>query len=180
MAGGGEPDGAGRIPFWIHQLVELLLGILLLVEGARSGQHTAVVLALGALLVLLALCSDGPLSAWPGIGRRLHRALDLVAAAVLALSPVVLSLDGVLAIVVLELAAASMVWLAVRTNWRPKPKPRRQPKSTPEPTAAPPSPPVARRLGRLAGRARDAAKAAMASDEPGDGSGRPPGTPPAA
>ena len=148
MARVHEHDRAGPIPFWIHQLVELLLGALLLVEGARANQHTAVVVTLGALLVLLALCSDGPLSAWPWIGRRVHRALDLVAAAVLAVSPLVLSLDGVLAIAVLELAAAGMVWLAVRTNWRPKAKARRQraaePERTPTPAAAPPSPPVAR------------------------------------
>ena len=66
---------------------ELLLGGLLLVEGARTGEHTAVLVSLGAVLLLLALCSDGALGAWPWIGRRLHRVLDLVAAAVLAREP---------------------------------------------------------------------------------------------
>ena len=42
---------------------------------------------LGAVLLLLALCSDGALGAWPWIGRRLHRVLDLVAAGVLAAEP---------------------------------------------------------------------------------------------
>src|SRR6476469_4590413 len=111
----------GRVPFWIHQLVELLLGVLLLVQGAHTGEHTAVLVTLGALLLLLALCSDGALAAWPWIGRRLHRALDLIAAAVLALSPLVLGLDHVLAIVILEVAAAAMVWLALRTEWRATP-----------------------------------------------------------
>ena len=170
MAGAREHEGAGRIPFWIHQLVELLLGILLLVQGARTGEHTAVLVALGGVLLLLALCTDGPLSAWPWIARRLHRALDFAAAAVLALSPFVLSLDRALAIVVLEVSALSMVWLALRTNWRPKPVRG----------AAPASPPVARRLGRLAGRARDAAKAAMAPDEPAERPGDPPASPPPA
>src|SRR6478752_4517019 len=118
MAGAHDHPPAGRVPFWIHQLVELLLGGLLLVEGARTGEHTAVLVSLGALLLLLALCSDGALAAWPWIGRRLHRALDLIAAAVLALSPLVLGLDHVLAIVILEVAAAAMVWLALRTEWR--------------------------------------------------------------
>src|SRR6478752_9962173 len=109
---------AGRVPFWIHQLVELLLGGLLLVEGARTGEHTVVLVTLGGLLLLLALCSDGALAAWPWIGRRLHRVLDLVAAAVLALSPLALGLDHALPIVILEVAAAAMVWLALRTEWR--------------------------------------------------------------
>ena len=90
MAGAHDHAAAhpsGWVPFWIHQLVELLLGMLLLVQGARTGEHTAVLVTLGGLLLLLALCSDGALAAWPWIGRRLHRVLDFVAAAVLAMVP---------------------------------------------------------------------------------------------
>ena len=199
MAGAHDHPSAGRVPFWIHQLVELLLGGLLLVEGARTGQHTAVLVSLGAVLLLLALCSDGALGAWTWIGRRLHRVLDLVVAAVLALSPVLLGLDHLLAIVILEVAAAAMVWLALRTEWRTKPK-RSSQRPTPPPAAAPtpptpapapapqppPSPaaPLARKVGTAVGRARDdgprqlgklvgraqrAAKAAMAPPEPAAG-----------
>ncbi len=194
MAGAHDHPSGGRVPFWIHQLVELLLGGLLLVEGARTGQHTAVLVSLGAVLLLLALCSDGALGAWTWIGRRLHRVLDLVVAAVLALSPLLLGLDHLLAIVILEVAAAAMVWLALRTEWRTKPKrsPKRAaaPPTSPAPptpaapptSAAPPTPatPIARKVGSAVGRARDdgprqlgrlvgkaqrAAKAAMTSDE---------------
>src|SRR6478672_585421 len=157
MAGTQDHAAAGRVPFWIHQLVELLLGMLLLVQGARTGEHTAVLVTLGALLLLLALCSEGALAAWPWIGRRLHRALDLVAAAVLALSPLALGLDHILPIVILEVAAAAMVWLALRTEWRtpvkrsrtrsltrskgaPAPKP---PASAPPVTSAPATSPQA-------------------------------------
>ena len=178
MARAHDHDRAGRIPFWIHQVVELLLGTLLLVQGARTGEHTAVLVTLGGLLLVLALCSDGPLGAWPWIGRRLHRVLDVAAAAVLALSPLVLSLDQTLAIVVLEVAAVGMAWLALRTNWRPRPV--KASASTASASKASASPPLARRLGRLAGRARDATKAAMAPDEPSGGSGGSPGTPPPA
>src|SRR5689334_25318138 len=110
---GAHDHPAGRVPFWLHQLVELLLGVLLLVEGARTGEHTAVLVSLGGVLLLLALCSDGALGAWPWIGRRLHRVLDLVAAGVLALSPLVLGVDHMLAIVILEVAAVALVWLAL-------------------------------------------------------------------
>jgi hypothetical protein len=171
-----DPTPAGRVPFWIHQLVELLLGILLLVQGARTGEHTAVLVTLGSLLLLLALCSDGALAAWPWIGRRLHRVLDLVAAAVLALSPLALGLDHVLPIVILEIAAAAMIWLALRTEWRspvqrtktrsPGRASEPAPATAPDPAAAPPAPaaparpapppvPLARKVGGAVGKARD-------------------------
>jgi len=157
----------GTVPFWAHQLAEMLLGVLLMIEGARTGQHTAVLFSIGIALVVLSLCSDGALGAWPVIGRRAHRVVDIIAAAVLAVSPFVLSLEGVLAIVVLEAAALGMVWLAVRTNWTPKrhraaPERRAPERRAPEPapgTSPPPprpaQPPLARRLGAAAGKARD-------------------------
>src|SRR5829696_2772040 len=134
--------GGPRIAFWVHQSVEMLLGILLLVQGARTGEHTVVLVTLGVLLLLLALCSDGVLGAWPWIGRRLHRVLDLVLAAVLALSPLVLGLDHLLAIVILELAAAAMLWLGLRTEWRTSPKRTRPKRTPPAPGAAAPAPSV--------------------------------------
>jgi hypothetical protein len=189
MAGGETHAGdhahehahaVGLIPFWLHQLVELLLGMLLLVEGARTGEHTAILVTLGGLLLLLAICSEGALAAWPWIGRRLHRVLDLVAAAVLALSPLALGLDHVLPIVILEVAAASMVWLALRTEWRPPVKRTKRtkpvkarpslpaaapapapaaPTPSPPPPAAPrpaaPEVPLARKVGGAVGKARD-------------------------
>lgn len=169
MAGERDRSPAGLVPFWAHQLAEMLLGLLLLVEGARTGEHTAVLVGMGGLLLLLALMSDGALGVWPQIGRRLHRVLDFVAAAALAVSPLVLSLDAVLAIVVLEVAALGMVWLALRTNWavrarrsaRPRPAQPPVAAATPPPSSAAPSspapssPPVARKLGTAVGRARD-------------------------
>ena len=169
MAGEHDRSSAGLVPFWAHQLAEMLLGGLLLVEGARTGEHTAVLVGMGSLLLLLALMSDGALGAWPWIGRRLHRVLDLVAAAALAVSPLVLSLDAVLPVVILEVAAFGMLWLALRTNWaararrsartRPATPPvAASPATAPAPTPAPPSspaPPLARKLGTAMGKARD-------------------------
>ena len=153
-----------RVPFWIHQLVELLLGLLLLVEGARTGEHTAVLVAMGSLLLLLALCSDGALAAWPWIGRRLHRVLDIVAAAALALSPLALGLDHVVPIVILEVAAAAMVWLALRTEWRPRVKRTRRRRSTTPPSPdAPPAPAGAAPVGAAAPKPAAAPKSAPAA-----------------
>ena len=124
---------------------------------------------MGSLLLLLALMSDGALGAWPWIGRRLHRVLDLVAAAALAVSPLVLSLDAVLPIVILEVAALGMLWLALRTNWtaRARRSGRTRPAAPPaaagprartraaSPVPPSPAPPLARKLGTVAGKARD-------------------------
>ncbi len=177
MSGDHDRTATGTVPFWAHQLAEMLLGALLLIEGARTGQHTAVLVGLGSALLLLSLLSDGALGAWPWIGRRAHRVLDFAAAAILAVSPIVLSLSSALAIVVLEAAALGMVWLALRTNWAPKrtrtrvtPPATAPPVSatpvaptvaTPEPAAptaptvptAPPAP-LARQAGRVVGKAK--------------------------
>jgi pyruvate/2-oxoglutarate dehydrogenase complex dihydrolipoamide acyltransferase (E2) component len=176
MAGDHDRSPAGLVPFWAHQLAEMLLGGLLLVEGARTGEHTAVLVGMGSLLLLLALMSDGALGAWPWIGRRLHRVLDLVAAAALAVSPLVLSLDAVLPVVILEVAALGMLWLALRTNWTvrarrsartrpatppapapaaPAPAPTSGSPAPPSPAPPSPAPPLARKLGTVAGKARD-------------------------
>lgn len=203
MAGEHDRAPAGTVPFWAHQLAELLLGGLLLVEGARTGQHTAVLVGMGCALLLLALLSDGALGAWPWIGRRLHRVLDVVAAAVIAVSPLVLSLDAVVAIVILEAAALGMIWLALRTNWTPRRTRARAaaapaaPTASSTPPAAPPpappltpsGPPLARKLGTAVGRARDdgprqlgrAVNRARNRLRDATGSGPPPAaTPPAA
>lgn len=198
MAGPHDEHGTGTIPFWVHQVVELLLGLLLLIQGARSEEHTLVLVGLGAGLLVLALCSDGVLGAWPWIGRRLHRVLDLVAALVLAVSPFLLGFDDVFAVVIVEAAALAMAWLALRTQWRasakrqaarpvPEASPTPAPPSTlaPTPTPASTSPevPLARKLGagaarvrddgprqlgRLVGRARRAAKAAFSPPDDAD------------
>ncbi len=149
MAGEHDRSPAGLVPFWAHQLAEMLLGGLLLVEGARTGEHTAVLVGMGSLLLLLALMSDGALGAWPWIGRRLHRVLDLVAAAALAVSPLVLSLDAVLPVVILEVAALGMLWLALRTNWtvRARRSARTRP-AAPRPLPRPPRPRPHRALPR--------------------------------
>src|SRR5436305_6463941 len=155
MAGDHERSGPATVPFWAHQLAEMLLGGLLLIEGARTGQHTAVLVGMGGALLLLSLLSDGALGAWPYIGRRLHRSLDLVAAAILALSPLLLAVDTVLPIVVLEAAALGMLWLAPRTNCA-APRARRarrpaaarpQPEAPAAPAPAAPAAPLARQPG---------------------------------
>jgi hypothetical protein len=125
------------VPFWAHQLAELLLGVVLLFEGARSGTHVAVMVA-GGVLLLFTLVTDGPLAAWPRLPRRAHRIGDFAFAALLAISPLLAGADDVLAILLLEVAAVVMLWLALRGDYRtPKSRPARGRAS-----AAPPAPPA--------------------------------------
>lgn len=167
-----DPEPGGRIPFWAHQLAELLLGVVLLFEGARNGTHVGVMVA-GITLMLFTLLTDGPLAAWPRLPRRAHRIGDFVFVAVLAVSPLLVGVDDVIPIVLLEGAAVLMLWLALRSEFRAPAKRRKAsapapaPRPVPEPPAEKPAPapaarkapvvppvPSAREAGRALGRLR--------------------------
>jgi pyruvate/2-oxoglutarate dehydrogenase complex dihydrolipoamide acyltransferase (E2) component len=167
-----DPGPGGRIPFWAHQLAELLLGVVLLFEGARNGAHAGVMIA-GIALMLFTLSTDGPLAAWPRLPRRVHRIGDFVFVALLALSPLLVGFDEVLTIVLLEGAAVVMLWLALRSEFRAPARRRKAtspapaPDPTPEPAAPNPAPnpaartapvvppvPSAREAGRALGKLR--------------------------
>jgi hypothetical protein len=78
-------------PFWMHQLVEYVLGLALISVGARS-PTPVLPCVLGALIMLNAAITRGPLSAFRGVPRGVHRTVDVVLvglAVVLALQPVI-------------------------------------------------------------------------------------------
>src|SRR4051794_40383491 len=136
-----ESDPGGRIPFWAHQLAELLLGVVLLFEGARNEANPAVMIAGGALM-FFTLVTNGPLAAWPRLPRPMHRVGDFVFAAVLAVSPLLVGVDDVAAIVLLEAAAVVMLWLALRSEFRVKGKRSKPPATPPAPPGQPPDTPA--------------------------------------
>jgi hypothetical protein len=68
--------GAKR-PFWMHQLVEYVLGIVLLAQALQS-ETPALPAVAGGAIVLNAACTHGPLAAFRVVPRRVHRILDLV------------------------------------------------------------------------------------------------------
>jgi len=170
--GGAQLSGPGRgrhtrgdVPFWVHQAVDMLLALLVMIEGARDGTHTALLVTFGAALLLLSLVSDGALGAWALIGRRLHRIVDLAFAAAFAAAPLVFAIRGVLPIAVLEGAALALLWLSFRTKWtKLSPSIRRgggrlrfhTPNAPGHPNRAPGAGgvPVARRFGAVVGRVR--------------------------
>ena len=71
----------GKRPFWMHQLVEYILGVALVASGAQS-PTPAVPAVLGGLIMLNAALTKGAVGAFSAYSRRVHRALDPVVIAV--------------------------------------------------------------------------------------------------
>jgi len=65
----------GKRPFWMHQLVEYILGGLLVASGLQS--HTPIVPSvLGFAILLNAASTKGAFSAFTVIDRRVHAVID--------------------------------------------------------------------------------------------------------
>jgi hypothetical protein len=74
-------------PFWMHQLVEYLIGVVLLALAVQS-LTPALPAALGALVLVNAAIADGGAGAFGLVGRRAHRVLDLVVMMLVAVTAV--------------------------------------------------------------------------------------------
>ncbi len=77
-------EGAQR-PFWMHQVVEYLIGIVL-VGAAFQAPEPAVPAVMGAVVIANTAIARGPASAYPLVGRTLHRWLDVVVMALLVIA----------------------------------------------------------------------------------------------
>jgi hypothetical protein len=73
----------GTRPFWLHQLVEYILGVTLVSQALQSPTPAVPAIA-GAAMLVNAAVARGPLSAFRLVGRRVHRTLDLVVMALTA------------------------------------------------------------------------------------------------
>ncbi|HYN33987.1 MAG TPA: hypothetical protein VES40_15290 [Ilumatobacteraceae bacterium] len=71
-----------RRPFWIHQVIEYVIGIALISSSVQL-PDPAVPALLGLLIILNAAVARGSAGAFRLVGRRLHRTLDLVVIAIL-------------------------------------------------------------------------------------------------
>jgi len=99
-------------PFWMHQLVEYILGGAMAASGLRS-PTPAVPAVLGTLIMLHAAMTIAPLGAFRIIKRGLHRAIDLVLIAVEILAAVQpwIHLDSATRGIVLAIAIVQLfVW----------------------------------------------------------------------
>ena len=111
-----------KLAFWIHQLVEYLVAVLVLSAGARVTNGIGVPLAAGGVLLALAATADGPLGAFRWVSRRLHRVLDIGAlVAILGLVVLGLAIDAKAGAAIAAGGAVMLGVLIVRTNYAPKP-----------------------------------------------------------
>jgi len=165
-----------RVPFAGHQLAEYALAAALFGVGVHSTGRPALTLMVGGgLLAVLAAVSTGSLAVASLVSRRAHVVIDLVLAALFALSPLAWIHDlQVIPIVLLEAVAVLLVRMSFTTELVPRPRPARPARrtrlgSTPGPLdqavglVEPVARDAMRRIGRAAGVARRAARAARKS-----------------
>ncbi len=141
-----RPDSARtKRPFWMHQLVEYVLGVVLIAQGLQSPTPAAPAIA-GGLVVVNAAIVRGPLSAFRVLSRRQHRFADiLVIAGVVALAvQPVLDVDPTVRIVMATIAAV-MVFVWLQSNFTEKQRRDRAPITAEGGRGT--------EVGRLAGRA---------------------------
>lgn len=82
-----ESDRARR-PFWVHQVAEYVIGIMLVTAGLQTPNPVAPSV-LGALIVANAAIVNGPLSAFDVVPRRIHRLIDPVIFVLVLLTAIV-------------------------------------------------------------------------------------------
>ena len=126
---------APRLAFWIHQVVEYLLGVLLISQAIQS-EHPEVPMVLGAAVILLAATADGPLAAFHVVPRPLHRVLDVVAIVAIAVATIVFRDDlGTVGVVFAAAVVVAMAGLVVRTSYAPRRAKPRRAEAAPAPVA---------------------------------------------
>jgi hypothetical protein len=76
-----------RRPFWLHQLAEYVIGLILVGQGLQ-GPEPLVPALTGGVVLLNAAIAIGPLAAFRLVGRRLHRMLDVVVIAIVVLAAI--------------------------------------------------------------------------------------------
>jgi hypothetical protein len=136
-----------KLPFWVHQLMEYALGLALLLQAPHA-DLPVVLLAAGAGVIILGATARGPLAAWRGVDRRMHRRLDLAVAAVAIVVAVVFwSRLGLTSGGTLIVVALFLLLLASSVDVRERP-----PRTWPGRGSMPSLPKDSEQVGRAAGR----------------------------
>lgn len=127
---------AGKRPFWMHQLVEYILGGALVASGLQSPKPL-VPAVLGGIVMGHAAITTGALSAFRIIDRRLHRVIDpaiILLQFVGAVQPWIEVDPGTRLIIAGVAVVHSIVWLS--SSFHEKPKKAEKPKQPGKPTKA--------------------------------------------
>lgn len=134
-------------PFWLHQAVEYLLGIILILQGLQMPEPVVPAIA-GVLVLVNAAVAIGPASAFRWVGRRTHRILDLVVMGLvvaLALQPWISVDNGTRGMMLIVVAVHAVVWWYTDFAEREQRRRRRLDQARPSSEA------VGRGAGRAAG-----------------------------
>ena len=111
-------------PFWMHQVVEYILGGAMVASGLQS-PTPVVPSVVGAVIMLHAAITIGPLGAFRVINRAVHRVVDVVVIAVEVLAAVQpwISLESATRMIMIGIALVHLfVWnssFATRTKASP-------------------------------------------------------------
>ena len=76
-----------RRPFWIHQLIEYVVGLVLVSSGLQA-PDPVVPCVVGGLVLVNAAVTPGPLGAFALVPRRVHAVLDVVLVGVILVAAV--------------------------------------------------------------------------------------------
>lgn len=161
----------GRLSLDLHRVAEIAVGAAL-VSVSLHVTGSAATLAAGMAVMAPALVTRGRLGVVRWCSPACHRVLDVLLIAALALLPLVPHTEGAALAAITEPAAAVLLLLLVRTDYRARGRAEPRPRTPPPPPSGPPPPPsgpplvdrTARRLGRLAGIVERAARAAVDRD----------------
>lgn len=148
--------GDDRVAFGVHQGVEYLLALLLVLIAAHVRTNSAGPVLLAALAVAsLALWTDGPLGGWKVINLRNHHHLDRVFVMVLVGAPLLFHFSDFVLVLLAEGVALTLAVLVRRTAYESSP-PRRLARSPSQTTRECPgaSSGAPRAAGFIVGRAR--------------------------
>jgi hypothetical protein len=141
-------------PFWIHQLVEYLIGLALVAQGLQEPNPLVPAVA-GVLVIVNVSIAHGPLGAFRLVGRRVHRWLDLVVMLAILAGALQQSISigsGGRMIMLIILVPLGFLWFY--TDWAERPQ-RSQRRVN---RAGVRGDDVGRSAGRLAGNAYNAIK----------------------
>ena len=113
----GAPRRRRPIAFGIHQLLEYILAVTLVLMSVHIGRSHLLLIG-GVIFGLLALTARGPLGIIRLCGMRLHTVLDVTAAVFLAAAPLIGGLrPGIAGLVAIELVAVAWVRVTMLTRY---------------------------------------------------------------
>jgi uncharacterized membrane protein YhaH (DUF805 family) len=157
-------------PFWMHQVVEYIIGAVFVSAGFGS-PTPAVPAVLGAVVMINAAIAIGPAAAFRLLPRRVHRIIDLVVIGLVAVAVVqpwiAIDANAQILIGLLGVVLAFVWW---NTDFATKEERQQRRRQTPTPDAEQ----VGRSAGRSAAETYLAAKRlkkAVVDDRRGDRSG---------